>query len=135
MEGKPNEQRPPEPGQGRISRKRGRLIIATVVIIVVAILVAFWGSQPQRTYTPTEIINAPQQFVGKTVQVRGLAMAVNEANMTFLLGDLSKNLTVHYRSLPTGFQIGIEMIVKGSVEMQGSNWAFVAQEVLVGHPK
>ena len=135
MEGKPSEQAPAVPRPRRMSRKKGRIIAATIVIIVVAILVAFWGSQPARTYTPTDIVNAPQQFVGKTVQVRGLAMAVNTTNLTFVLGDLTKNLTVHYSALPTGFQLEVEMIVKGSVEMRGSEWAFVAQEVLVGHPK
>ncbi len=134
MEGSKSEQPQPAAKPRRVSRKKERVIIVTVLIIVIATLIAFWGSQPQRTYWPSEIVNSPQQFVGKTVQVRGMSTAVNTANLTFVLGDGTRNLTVHYSSLPPGFALGIEMIVKGSVQMSGGDWAFVAQEVLVGHP-
>jgi len=135
VEGSQSEQPQPAARPRRISKKKERVVVVTVLIVVIAILIAFWGSQPQRTYSPTDIVNSPQQFIGKTVQVRGLAMEANTTNLTFVLGDFNKNLTVHYSALPTGFQVGIEMIVKGSVQMRDGDWGFVAQEVLVGHPK
>lgn len=118
----------------RFSKKQQRAIAVAVVIIIVAVVIAFWGSQP-KVYTPSDILNSPQQFVGKSVQVRGLVVAVDANNSTFLLGDYSVNLTVRYSSLPPAFEVGKEMIVKGILQDEGGKWVFVAQDILVGHPK
>ncbi len=137
MEGEQPEQAPviAEKPRRRMSRKKQQITAIAIVVIVIAILVAFWGTQPQPAYSPTDLLNSPEQYKGKTVQVRGLAKSVDEVNKTFVLTDFNVNLTVRYSSLPQGFQIEIEMIVKGTLEGSGNAWVFVAQDVLVGHPK
>lgn len=120
----------------RLSRRKKRVVAVAVVIVVIAILIAVWGSQSQRTYSPDDIAASPGSFVGKTVQVRGLIRSVNATNLTFVLEGYNVNLTVHYTSLPNAFEAGKEAIIKGTVQViSGGGWIFVAQDIIVGHPK
>jgi len=136
VEGERSEQTPsaPEKPTRRLSRKKQQVAAIAIVVIIISIFVAFWGSQPQPAYTPSDLLDSPEKYVGKTVQVRGLVKSVDEMNKTFVLTDFNVNLTVRYSSLPQGFQLEIEIIMKGTLESSGSSWVFVAQDVLVGHP-
>ncbi len=124
-----------EKRQKRSSIRKKRVVVVAVIIIVVAIIIAFWGTQPPRSYRPSEILQSPESYEGKNIQVRGIITSHNSTAKIFLLGDTVVNMTVSYTSLPEGFQIGIEMIVKGVLRKSDGNWIFNAQEVLVGHPR
>lgn len=136
MEGSPAEDArantPPAPK--RVSRRTKRVAAAAIVIVIILVVVVFWGSQPQKTYTPSQVLAAPQDLEGKSVQVRGLAESLNLTNNTFVLGDGVSNLTVRFTSLPEAFEVGKEMIVKGVLQRDGGYWILVAQDVAVGHP-
>jgi cytochrome c-type biogenesis protein CcmE len=125
----------PPPATKRVSRRTGRVAVVAVVIVIVLALVAFWGSKPQKTYTPSQVLADPQDLEGKSVQVRGLAASLSLTDNTFVLGDGVSNLTVRFTSLPDAFEVGKEMIVKGVLQRDGGYWILVAQDVAVGHPQ
>lgn len=134
MEGSQAEEANAIPAPKHVSRRTMRVAVAAVVIVIVLLVVLFWGSQPQKTYTPSQVLAATQDLEGKNVQVRGLAESLNITNNTFVLGDGISNLTVRYASLPEAFEVGKEMIVKGVLQSDGGYWVLVAQNVAVGHP-
>ena len=117
----------------RISRRNKRLAVAAVIVIV-ALVAAFWGAQPQEFVTPSQLAGNPSRYAGMTIQLRGLVTDLNATEGTFLVGDDIVNVTVEYTSLPEAFQVGKEVIVKGQI-VTVSPLLFRAQEIVVGHAR
>jgi len=117
----------------RMSRRNKRLAAATAIVIV-ALVAAFWGAQPQEFVTSSQLAANPSRYAGLTIQLRGLVTELNATAGTFLLGDDVVNVTVRYTSLPEAFQVGKEVIVKGQIATV-SPLVFAAQEIIVGHAR
>jgi len=140
----PAEPRPPAPQPAepradaarprrRMSRRNKRLAVASAIVIV-ALVAAFWGAQPQEFVTPSQLAGNPSRYAGTTIQLRGLVTELNTTAGTFLVGDDIVNVTVEYTSLPEAFQVGKEVIVKGQIATV-SPLVFTAQEIVVGHAR
>lgn len=117
----------------RMSRRNKRLAVAAVIVIV-ALVAAFWGAQPQEFVTPSQLAGNPGRYAGQTIQLRGLVTYLNTTDGVFWVGDDIVNVTVTFRSLPEAFQVGKEVIVKGQIATV-SPLVFAAQEIIVGHAR
>lgn len=116
-----------------LTRRQKRLAIAAAVFII-ATFFALWGAQPQEFVTPSQLAANPSGYSGALIQLRGVVSGLDTSARTFLVGDAFTNVTVSYATLPEGFQIGKEVIVKGRV-VSLAPVLFTAQDIVVGHPR
>jgi len=100
----------------KISEKQIKIIaVITIVIIVVSILL--WGMIPEKIYDVSEILNNPEEFDSKEVNVIGIVEEWEPSTYNFTLIDtMNKNLAInitHTRAFPEGFGDNKTVVVIG----------------------
>jgi len=119
----------------KISEKQIKIIaVVTIVIIVVSILL--WGMIPEKIYDVSEILNNPEGFDGKEVNVIGIVEGWEPSSYNFTLLDnsneiLAINIT-HTRAFPEGFGDNKTVVVIGvfSSELR----VIESQKIQIGCP-
>ena len=100
----------------KISEKQIKIIaVITIVIIVVSILL--WGMVPEKIYDVSEILNNPEEFNSKEVNVIGVVEEWEPSSNNFtLLDTMDTNLVInitHTRAFPEGFGDNKTVVVIG----------------------
>jgi len=116
----------------RLSKKKRNLIIV-VVVISVALIVGLWGLSPSNYLTVGDVVNHPEIYIDKTIEVKGAVENWNSNAKTFNLSDGVSTLTVVYTILPEGFNNGKDVVVKGTLENDGG-LVMNSMDVQVGCP-
>lgn len=100
----------------KISEKQIK-IIAVVTIVVIVVGVLFWGMVPGKIYNVSEILDNPEGFDGRVVNVTGVVGGWGLSSHNFTLVDsLDKNLTIeitHTRGFPEGFGDNETVVITG----------------------
>jgi cytochrome c-type biogenesis protein CcmE len=116
--------------------KRNKIIIA-VIIILAAVGICVWGMIPPEFLTVSEVMDNPNKYKGKEIEVKGTVANLNATGpvKTFDLTDGKSVMHVEYEgALPSEFKEGKDVVVKGKLEARGEEWVFKATEITVGCP-
>jgi len=105
-----------EKKEKKISKKQIK-IIAVVLIVIIMVLILFWGMVPGSIYAVSKILNNPEKFDGRLVNVTGIVEDWNIASNNFTLVDsLDKILKInisHTNIIPEGFGNNETVVVTG----------------------
>lgn len=92
-------------------------IAAVVTILIIVLIVLFWGMVPGKIFEVSEIIDDSQNFNGRNVNVSGIVNNWISTSRNFTLVDSFKeNLSIqifHNRGFPGGFGNNETVVVKG----------------------
>jgi len=128
QEAEPN-QKPGEAPAKRMSKRRQRKLLITVGIIVVALVIVFWGwsSTGAKNYTQVRaLVDASSggtltQYMNRTLEVQGVVTgwAGGASDLNFILADKTEpNKTISVilaGTLPAEFSNGKTAVVKGEL--------------------
>jgi cytochrome c-type biogenesis protein CcmE len=119
----------------KISEKQIKIIaVVTIVIIVVSILL--WGMIPEKIYDVSEILNNPEGFDGKEVNVIGFVEGWEPSSYNFtLLDNSNENLAInitHTRAFPEGFGDNKTVVVIGVFSSETR--VIESQKIQIGCP-
>ncbi len=120
----------------RQSKRSWKKPAFALVVILAALLIAFWGYSPKSYMTAGDVTRAPLLYSGKVVEVKGIVDAPLETNGTykFNLTSGGGTLVVEYsKALPAQFKAGTEVVAKGKVR-NGTPVVVLADELTVGCP-
>lgn len=119
----------------KISEKQIKIIaVITIVIIVVSILL--WGMIPEKIYDVSEILNNPEGFDSKKVNVIGVVEEWEPSTYNFTLIDtMNKNLAInitHTGAFPEGFGDNKTVVVIGVFSLEAR--LIESQRIQIGCP-
>ena len=123
-------------------KKKIKIIIA-VIVVVVSLSVLLWSLSPPETKSVRELIDNPDEYLGKNIQIKGIVdnnTITNGTNgVSFNLTDEKDkeyNVTILYEGTPpNNFQGGKTVFIKGTLERDGDeNLIFKADKIIVGCP-
>ncbi|MEE9116166.1 MAG: hypothetical protein V3U09_04635, partial [Thermoplasmata archaeon] len=71
--------------RSRLTGKRKKLLtaVAVLVIIALALVVGFWGNAPVPYMTVSQVIDNPNSYVDKEIEIKGLVENWNTTERTF----------------------------------------------------
>jgi cytochrome c-type biogenesis protein CcmE len=108
----------------KISEKQIKFIaVAVIIVIVIGILI--WGVIPGKIYDVSEILDNPNNFNDKIINVTGLVSEwiFNSKNFT-LVDSINNNLSInikHKGSIPEGFGTNKTIVVTGIFNLENTN--------------
>ena len=111
-------------------------IIAVFTILIIILIVLFWGMVPGKIYEVSEILEKPLSFDSKYVNVSGVVSNWNsESNNFTLIDPFKENNSIeveHNRGFPGGFANNETVVVTGVFY---SNTIFIlSQSIQIGCP-
>ncbi len=100
----------------KISEKQIKIIVViAIVIIIVGILL--WGMIPEKIYEVSEILENPEGFDSRMINVTGVIAGWNFGSSNFtLVGSIDNNLSInvtHTGTFPGGFGTDETVVVTG----------------------
>jgi cytochrome c-type biogenesis protein CcmE len=123
-------------------KKKSKIIIAAAVVII-SLTILLWSLSPPESQSVRDIVDDPDEFIGKNIQIKGLVennTITNGTNsVTFKLADEKEqeyNVTIFYEgTAPNNFQGGKTVFIKGTLERdEDDNLLFKADKIIVGCP-
>jgi cytochrome c-type biogenesis protein CcmE len=100
----------------RISEKQIKIAIV-ILIVVIVIGILMWGMVPEKIYDVSEILDSPENFDGKKVNVMGLVgnWEIQSSNFT-LVDSQDENIVINISNtkvFPEGFGNKETVVVTG----------------------
>lgn len=123
-------------------KKKVKIIIAALVVAV-SLSILLWSLSPPESKSVSDILNDPDDYLGKNIQIKGIVennTIVNGTNsVTFNLTDekeIESNVTVYFEgTAPNNFQEGKTIFIKGTLEKDDEDdLVFMADKIVVGCP-
>lgn len=111
-------------------------IAAVFTILIIILIVLFWGMVPGKIYEVSEILENPLSYDSRHVNVSGVVSNWNSESNTFTLVDpFKENYSIgveHIRGFPGGFANNETVVVTGVFY---SNTIFIeSQSIQIGCP-
>jgi cytochrome c-type biogenesis protein CcmE len=123
-------------------KKKTKIIMAGVVIAI-SVSILLWSLSPPESETVGKIVDNPGDFIGKSIQIKGIVENNSLENgtneVTFRLSDekeRDKNVTILYEGTPpNNFEEGKTVFIKGTLERDDDDeLIFMADKIIVGCP-
>ena len=127
-------------------RKKRRMnkilkITIAVIVIIIVLVIGLWGMHSSTSYlTVSEIVENKSKYLDEYVEVKGTVKddSVDKINKTFIITDGDNDLLIDYnRSLPSNFEEGGDVIIKGTLRDDGeaeSRLFIKVKEIVVSCP-
>lgn len=120
--------------------KKKNKIMIVVLVVIIAIIITLWGLKPPETKSLNQVMNNPDKYLGKNINLKGTVENNSIKNSTdsllFCLTEGEYNLSVIYiGNIPNNFVEGKKVILKGVLKKDEDNkLLFIASKITVGCP-
>lgn len=136
MQKNKKEEKGSKDNKKKIQKSMLKKTIIVFGLIILALVIAFWGYSPKSYLTAGDVVRAINTYDGKIVEVKGVVGGLSEKNGIYIFNLTSggETISVEYsKALPAQFKEGTEVVAKGKVRA-GPQITITADELTVGCP-